>query len=72
LFDFTAQPNCPVPLLALYFFNQGNIQVFGLGDFRNLPNWFIYLKLMITGTASRPFRGNSLDAKYTKQILGHY
>ena len=29
--------------------------VFGLEDFINLPNRYIYLKLMIDGTPSQPF-----------------
>lgn len=33
---------------------------FGIQDMVNLPNWRIYLKLMVNGVASRPFSGKTL------------
>lgn len=34
--------------------------VFGLEDFINLPNYHLYLKLMINGTPSQPFSGSTI------------
>lgn len=44
------------PLLALEFMPR-----FGIEDLLNLPNYHIYLKLMINGTPSRPFSAVTLS-----------
>ena len=42
---------------------------FEVDDFINLPNYFIYLKLMIDGKPSKPFSANTLSPSELKPIL---
>jgi hypothetical protein len=41
-------------------------------DLTNLPNYHVYLKLMIGGAVSRPFSGETLNAKETVLKSPHY
>lgn len=43
--------------------------IFKVEDFINLPNYDIYLKLMIMGTPSKAFSATTLTSKQIKQIL---
>jgi len=52
------------PLLATEFQPK-----FDVLDLINLPNYAIYLKLMIEGTPSRPFSGTALNAVQTDEGL---
>ncbi|MBS1683203.1 MAG: type IV secretion system DNA-binding domain-containing protein [Bacteroidetes bacterium] len=45
------------------FLSKEMFPEFGIEDFINLPNYYIYLKLMINGAPSRPFSGISVQHK---------